>query len=36
MVQNVKNLKVYQEAFQLLKEVYLYFKDVKTSLRLKE
>ncbi|MBI5158556.1 four helix bundle protein [Candidatus Micrarchaeota archaeon] len=36
MAQNPKNLPVYKEAFKLSVDVYNTFKEVKTSLRLKE
>ena len=36
MTQNFKNLKVYEEAFGLSKEIYLFLEDKKMSLRAKE
>ncbi|MEW5996778.1 MAG: four helix bundle protein [Candidatus Micrarchaeota archaeon] len=36
MVQNPKNLRVYGQAFMLSADVYNRFRDIKTSLRLKD
>lgn len=36
MTQNFKNLKVYDEAFMLSKDLYVFFEDKKTSFRAKE
>lgn len=36
MTQNFKNLKVYEEAFRLSKDLYLFFQDKKISYRTRE
>ncbi|MFN7990600.1 MAG: four helix bundle protein [Candidatus Micrarchaeia archaeon] len=36
MTQNFKNLKVYDDAFMLSKDLYLFFQDTQVSLRAKE
>jgi len=36
MTQNFKNLKVYEEAFRLSRDLYLFFEDKKTTIRAKE
>ena len=36
MTQNFKNLKVYEDAFRLSKDLYIFFQDKKVSFRTKE
>ena len=36
MTQNFKNLRVYEDAFRLSKDLYLFFQDKKVSFRTKE